>query len=95
MIMVIPIGFMVVALQHPDSTIVKVLSFIPFLTPSLMAMRIPIQMPAPWEILSTITILALSTVGMMWIAGKIFRMAILSYGKRPSLGELFRWIRES
>jgi ABC-2 type transport system permease protein len=95
MIMVLPIGFMIVALQHPDSTIVKVLSFIPFLTPSLMAMRIPIQMPAPWEILSTLAILTLSMLGMMWVAGKIFRMAILSYGKRPSLGELFRWIRES
>ncbi len=95
MIMIIPIGFMIVALQHPDSTIVKVLSFIPFLTPSLMAMRIPIQMPAPWEILSTLAILTLSMLGMMWVAGKIFRLAILSYGKRPSLGELFRWIRES
>ena len=95
MLLVIPIGFMMFALQRPDSMVVKVLSFIPLLTPSLMAMRIPIQMPAPWEIISTLAVLTLSMLAMICVAGKIFRMAILSYGKRPSIVELFRWIRES
>jgi hypothetical protein len=35
-----------------------------------------------------------STAVMMWVAGKIFRVAVLSYGKRPTLAELFRWVRE-
>jgi len=82
-------------LQNPNSTIVKVLSFIPFLTPTVMVMRIPIQMPSMWEILATIVTLALSTVVMMWVAGKIFRIAILSYGKRPSLQELWMWVRRT
>jgi ABC-2 type transport system permease protein len=51
-------------------------------------------MPAAWEILSTIALLIVSSIVMMWAAGKIFRVAVLSYGKRPTLPELFRWVRE-
>jgi ABC-2 type transport system permease protein len=59
-----------------------------------MVLRISVQMPAVWEILSTIALLCISSIVMMWAAGKIFRIAVLSYGKRPSLSELFRWVRE-
>jgi len=93
MFLVAPFALMMLVLQNPNSTIVKVLSFIPFLTPTVMVMRIPIQMPSMWEILATIVTLALSTVVMMWVAGKIFRIAILSYGKRPSMQELWMWVR--
>ncbi len=91
--LVFPIVLAVPAMQNPDSLLLKVLSFIPLLTPAFMVLRIPIQMPATWEILGTIVLLALSTVGMMWVAGKIFRTAILVYGKRPTIPELIRWLR--
>jgi ABC-2 type transport system permease protein len=91
--LVFPIVLAVPAMQNPDSMLIKVLSFIPLLTPAFMVLRIPIQMPATWEILTTIGILIVSSVFMMWVAGKIFRTAILVYGKRPSIPELIRWIR--
>jgi ABC-2 type transport system permease protein len=92
--MVAPFALMMLVMQNPNSLIVKVLSYIPVLTPSIMVLRISIQMPSMWEILATIALMILSTAAMMWIAGKIFRVAILSYGKRPTLPELFRWVRE-
>jgi ABC-2 type transport system permease protein len=58
-----------------------------------MLMRIPIQMPPTWEVLSTIGMLLVFTAFSMWAAGKIFRIAILVYGKRPTMAELLRWIR--
>lgn len=91
--LVFPIVLAVPAMQNPDSLLLKVLSFIPLLTPAFMVLRIPIQMPATWEILGTIALLAISAVGMMWAAGKIFRTAILVYGKRPTIPELVRWLR--
>jgi ABC-2 type transport system permease protein len=94
MLMVAPFALMMLVMQNPNSLIVKVLSYIPVLTPSIMVLRISIQMPSMWEILATIALMILSTAAMMWIAGKIFRVAILSYGKRPTLPELFRWVRE-
>ena len=91
--LVFPIILAVPAMQNPDSTLIKVLTFVPLLTPAFMLMRIPIQMPPTWEILATIGMLLVFTAFCMWAAGKIFRIAILVYGKRPTLGELSRWIR--
>jgi len=92
-VLVLPIVLSLPIMQDPNSLMVKVLSFIPLLTPTMMAMRIPIQVPSVFEILVSISILFLSTIGAMWIAGKIFRTAILITGKRPGLHELFRLLR--
>ena len=93
LMMVFPIALALPVMQNPDSMMVKILSFIPLLTPTIMVMRLPIQMPALWELLATIAELAVSVVIMMWAAGKIFRTAILVYGKRPTIPELIRWVR--
>jgi len=94
MLLVVPFALMMLVMQNPNSLLVKVLSYIPVLTPSIMVLRISIQMPSIWEILATVLLMLASTAVMMWVAGKIFRVAILSYGKRPSLSEIFRWVRE-
>jgi ABC-2 type transport system permease protein len=60
------------------------------LTPAFMLLRIPIQMPQAWEIWLSIGVLVVSIVLVMWAAGKIFRTAILAYGKRLTIPELFR-----
>lgn len=91
--LVLPIMIAVPVMQNPDSLMVKILTYIPLLTPTLMALRIAIQMPSWWEIVSTIGLLIVSSVFMMWAAGKIFRTAILVYGKRPTISELIRWVR--
>lgn len=91
--LVFPIVLAVPAMQNPDSMLIKILTFFPLMTPAFMLLRIPIQMPETWEILTTIGLLLVSTLFCMWAAGKIFRIAILVYGKRPSLGELYHWLR--
>ena len=92
-VLVFPIALAVPAMQNPGSMIVKVLSLIPFLTPTMMTLRLSIQMPAMWEIVLSLALLALSTVGMMWAASKIFRIGILVTGKKPNLKEIWRWVR--
>lgn len=91
--LVFPIVLAMPAMQNPDSPLIRILTYVPLLTPAFMVMRIPIQMPPLWEILTTIGLLIVSSVVMMWIAGKIFRTAILVYGKRPTIRELLRWVR--
>ncbi len=85
MLLLVPFALMMLVMQNPNSLIVKILSYIPLFTPSIMVLRVSIQMPSVWEILATVTLLIISTMVMMWVAGKIFRVAILSYGKRPTL----------
>jgi ABC-2 type transport system permease protein len=92
-ILVIPIVMALPAMKNPDAVWIKVLSFIPLLTPTMMALRIPISTPAPWEILLSIALLIVSIYLAMVGAGRIFRIAILMTGKTPALREVLRWIR--
>jgi len=94
MILVLPIALAFPAMQNPDATWLRVLTFIPLLTPTMMALRIPIQMPSTWEILATILLMLVSIFFAMIAAGRIFRIAILSTGKSPKIAEIFRWARE-
>lgn len=89
----LPLVVAIVVSQNPNSVILTGLSMIPFLTPSLMLIRLPVLTPPLWEIIATLGVLLLSILMMIWIAAKIFRIGILLTGKRPNLDEIFRWIR--
>lgn len=93
LIVVMPIALAIPAIQSPGAGWLKVLTYIPFLTPTMMALRIPIEMPTPLELVTTTAILAVSTYVAMIAAGRIFRVAILATGKRPGIREILGWIR--
>ena len=93
LILIVPIVLAIPAMRTPDATWLKILTFIPLLTPTMMALRIPVQMPSTLEILGSIAVLLVSIYAMMVIAGRVFRIAILSTGKTPTLSEIARWIR--
>ncbi|MGC8594522.1 MAG: ABC transporter permease [Candidatus Kryptoniota bacterium] len=83
------ISFMIV--QNPNAGYVKLISLFPLFTPTMMALRIPVQSPETWELISGTAVLAVSTYLAMIAAGRIFRIGILVYGKRPSFSDLLRW----
>jgi ABC-2 type transport system permease protein len=92
-ILIIPIVMALPAMKNPDALWIKIMTFIPLLTPTMMALRIPISMPATWEIIGSIALLLVSIYAAMFAAGRIFRIAILMTGKTPSVREVFRWIK--
>ena len=80
-------------LQNPESTLATALSLVPVFTPITMFMRVIVSEPPAWQLALSVA-LALGTIwAMFWMTAKIFRVGILSYGKRPSLAELVRWVR--
>ena len=83
------------AYNTPDGTFSRVLSLFPFTSPLLMFMRISVQPPPAWEIALSIVLLLLTIWGVAWFAGRIYRVGILMYGKRPTLPEIVRWVREA
>ncbi len=91
MVLYLPIVIAFAVAQNPTAGYLKVLSLIPFFTPSMMAFRIPVQSPDLWELVAGATILLVSTYFCMIAAGRIFRIGILVYGKRPTFKELARW----
>lgn len=92
LVLILPIVLALPAMKDPNATWIKVLTYIPFLTPTMMALRIPIQMPSVLEIALTIVTMIVAIWGAMVAAGRIFRIGILSTGKSPKLKEILQWI---
>ncbi|MCX8010391.1 MAG: ABC transporter permease [Ignavibacteria bacterium] len=93
-ILIIPIVLLFQMVQEPDSSIVKILTYVPLTTAPMMTMKINIVESPTWEILITVIILLVSIALMIWVAARIFRIGILSYGKPPNLKQLINWIKE-
>jgi ABC-2 type transport system permease protein len=94
-LLIIPIIMMSSVLRDPDGLGSVILSLVPFFSPILMLMRINIHTPPAWQIGLSIVLLLLTILGAAVVAARIFRVGILMYGKRPTLPELARWIRQS
>jgi ABC-2 type transport system permease protein len=82
-----------IIMRAPNSPLAVTLTMIPFFTPILMVFRITVQTPPFWQIALSLGICLLTTLGIVQLSAKIYRVGILMYGKRPSLPELFRWLR--
>jgi ABC-2 type transport system permease protein len=82
-------------LNDPSSKMAVILSEIPFFAPVLMSLRISLQTPPLWQIALSLGLLVLTTIVMIWLSAKIYRVGVLMYGKRPSLIEMARWLRYS
>ncbi len=94
LILVLPIAISASAIFNPDSVLVEILSFIPLTIPAIMLLKINIVSVSMIEILSTIIIMIASIYITIFVASKIFRIGILSYGKKPGIKELISWIKE-
>ncbi|MBU2446425.1 MAG: ABC transporter permease [Bacteroidetes bacterium] len=92
LILVIPIMLSFQIMNEPNSDLVKILSYIPFTTAPIMTMKINIVQPPLIEFILTIGVMLVGILIVIFIAGKIFRVGILSYGKSPKLKEIFYWI---
>jgi ABC-2 type transport system permease protein len=84
-----------VILNDPNSTLSVVLSLTPFLSPILMTLRVAMQTPPLWQIVLALAFSIATTVYVIRVSAKVYRVGILMYGKRPSLKELRRWLRYS
>lgn len=80
-------------IESPDSTLANVMSHFPLTSPIIMMVRISITDIPLWEVGLSLAILLGSFLGAIWFSGRIYRVGVLSYGKKPSLAELIRWAR--
>lgn len=76
------------SLSAPDSMLMKVSGYIPFISPTTILVRIGLGDIALWEILLSLAILIVSILIFGWLAAKIYRTGVLMYGKRPTFKEL-------
>lgn len=85
------VGFFSV-IENPHGTVSTIFSMIPLTSPIVMLMRIPFGVNW-WEVALSMLLLFGSIIFITWLAGRIYRVGILMYGKKPSYKELFKWLK--
>ena len=87
----IPLAMTLSVLRDPDHIASRVLALFPLTSPSAMPIRVILSSPGVVEIAAAVVIL----VGTIWLfrrlAGRIFEIGMLMYGKEPTLREMWRW----
>jgi ABC-2 type transport system permease protein len=82
-------------MMNPASTIARVTSMFPFSAPIIMPLRMGLVPVPAWELAVSVVGLVVAFIAVIYLAARIYRVGLLMYGKRPSLGELARWVRQS
>ena len=88
-----PLAFGIIVMQDPNAGWIEAISYIPLLTPTMMMLRVVSGDPGTGTIIATLLVLLVSTIAVTWVSSRIFRTAILLYGKRPSVREIMKWVR--
>ncbi|MBT8306336.1 MAG: ABC transporter permease [Maribacter sp.] len=96
LMLAIYVGFFSV-FSNPHGPIAVGFSLFPLTSPIVMLMRLPGGIGEGgvpiWEVITSIILLVITFMGIVWLAAKIYRVGILMYGKKPSYKELFKWIK--
>lgn len=90
LIIAIYVGFSVI--ENPHGPIALGFSLFPLTSPIVMLMRIPFGVPW-WQITTSMVLLIITFLGIVWFAAKIYRIGILMYGKKPSYKEMYKWLK--
>jgi len=85
-------GFM---FSNPNMTFVRVLSWFPLTAPTMMLLRLPMVEVPVIDVVGSIVMLIITIPAILWAGSKVFRMGLLMYGKRPSLKQVLRALRQA
>ena len=77
---------------NPNGQVAFWMSIIPFTSPIAMMMRLPFGGVPMWQLGLSMLLLIAGFVGAIWVAGRIYRVGILMYGKKVTYGELSKWL---
>ncbi|MDQ3221602.1 MAG: ABC transporter permease [Acidobacteriota bacterium] len=95
MILLVGFYFSFAVIRDPNSSLSFWVSIAPFFAPITMPVRILAETPPFWQIALSIFINAVAIAGLIWLASRVYRVGMLMYGKRATLPEVWKWIRQS
>jgi ABC-2 type transport system permease protein len=81
-------------IRSPNSSLAFWASMFPFLAPITMMVRITTETPPAWQIILSLGIGFATVVGLVWVAARIYRVGMLMYGKKATIPEVWRWLRQ-
>ncbi|HET6632564.1 MAG TPA: ABC transporter permease [Rhodanobacteraceae bacterium] len=91
----IAVGFISVfsLIKDPSGSLGVTMSFIPFFSPFTMPVRWSLASVPTLQLAASLLLIVVALLACVWLAARIYRTGILMYGKKPSFGELWRWVR--
>jgi ABC-2 type transport system permease protein len=92
---IVPLMLVLPVIENPMTPMATGLSLFPLFTPILMWGRVAGGGVPVWQVGLSFALMGVSVVGIAWLAGRIYKTGILMTGKRPTLPELWRWLREA
>jgi len=95
MLMLIGFYFCFAVIRDPNSSLSFWVSIAPLFAPMTMPVRILAEMPPFWQIALSVALNSLAIAGLVWLAGRVYRVGMLMYGKRATLPEVWKWIRQA
>lgn len=89
------IGLMIMlnAFQNPNSAVAVWGSIIPFTSPMVMVARVAYNVVPAWQYILSVALLVITFLVMAWISAKIYRIGILSYGKKATWKDIGKWLK--
>ena len=94
-LLIIGFYFTFPVIRSPNSGLAFWVSMFPFFSPITMIVRIVTQTPPLWQILLSLVIGYGTVVLLMWLSARIYRTGMLMYGKRATIPEILRWVRQA
>lgn len=82
-------------IRSPNSSLACWASMFPFFAPVTMLVRIVTETPPWWQIALSLLIGFGTVVGLIWVASRIYRVGMLMTGKKASIPEVWRWVRQA
>ncbi|HYX27964.1 MAG TPA: ABC transporter permease [Pyrinomonadaceae bacterium] len=82
-------------IRSPNSPLAFWASMFPFFAPITMLVRIVTETPPLWQILLSLGLGFATATGLIWLASRIYRVGMLMYGKKATIPEVMRWVRQS
>jgi ABC-2 type transport system permease protein len=95
LVFVIPFFFLTTLISEPNGPVAIALTLIPFTAPMTTLLRYGLSTVPTWQLIASLIILLVTALLVVWLSSRIFRWALLLYGKRVGPRELWRVIRQS
>ncbi len=93
MIFMIPIFFIAIILSNPNSPFMVALTLFPSTAFLTIMLRTALSSVPLWQLVVSWVVLIGTAAGSIWVASKVFRMGMLRYGQRLSLGQILGGLR--
>jgi ABC-2 type transport system permease protein len=79
----------------PESPVGTVASFIPYVSPLVLFVRLSMITVPFWQVVISLSITVLTLIGTAWMSAAIYRLGVLMYGNAPTLKRVFEILRAS